>query len=268
MINITSFVLYSAFFLIRLRKIQMGIKFTIANIIFFSIILSLGIINLYFDISIFFHILVAVSYSGFIFFMSSNVCSQFFIKTICKLNNSKGNIFITFDDGINSVTTPQIINILEKYGVKATFFVIGNRVEENLDIAKKLVNSGHLLGNHTLSHSNLFGIYRTKKVVDEIFSTNKIIEEITGQKVTLFRPPFGVTNPNIAKAVRKTEMKCVGWSIRSLDTVKSKKQILERVKEVKSGDIILFHDTKKHTVEILDEFLHYCKGKGLKPELF
>jgi len=197
---------------------------------------------------------VAFIYSALLVLGSVDVCSQFYLDAECYSDN-KSKIHFTFDDGPSPDTTLQILDILKAHNIKATFFCIGKKIEEHPEIIRKISEEGHFIGNHSYSHSNYFPIFRTKKVIEELHKTNNLIHKITGNQVTLFRPPFGVTNPNIAKAVTRLKMKTIGWSVRTKDTVADKDIILEKMQRAKPGDIILLHDTKAQTVKILEEFL-------------
>jgi peptidoglycan/xylan/chitin deacetylase (PgdA/CDA1 family) len=157
--------------------------------------------------------------------------------------------------------TKKILEVLQRHNVKATFFCIGNQIEKDPEILKRIVNEGHLVGNHSYSHSNYFGIFSTHKVIEELEKTRKIILNVTGKNTLYFRPPFGVTNPKIARAINATGYKTIGWNIRSLDTViQSEDEIFKRVKsKIKPGGIILFHDTSLKTVSVLERLLLFLQ---------
>ncbi|MCD4793433.1 MAG: polysaccharide deacetylase family protein [Bacteroidales bacterium] len=178
------------------------------------------------------------------------------------ISEDKSKIHLTFDDGPDPNTTPKILKVLKKYNKKATFFCIGEKIEKHPEILKQIAEQGHEIGNHSYSHSYYFDFFRTSKVIKELDKTNKLIKKISGKDCIIFRPPFGVTNPNIAKAVKKLNLETIGWSIRSLDTVKDKKTVLKRLEKAKPGNIVLFHDTKTNTVEILEEFLRLKNKKS------
>jgi peptidoglycan/xylan/chitin deacetylase (PgdA/CDA1 family) len=193
-----------------------------------------------------------------------NLSFGMFVKALCTTDRKE--ILITFDDGPDSKTTPQILEILKKHNVKALFFMTGKKSAENPELLRKIVSEGHSIGNHTFSHSNLFPIYSVKKMSEEIERTSAIIEKTTGKKTLLFRPPFGVTNPNIATTLRKNGLKVVGWSLRSLDTVTKDPEVLSRriLNKIREGDIVLFHDTCEQTVQILDNFIEVCIERGFE----
>ncbi|NOZ33981.1 MAG: polysaccharide deacetylase family protein [Chlorobi bacterium] len=229
-----------------------GFKKTNISLIIILLILILLRTNYFFS-ALFFSIPFII-YTILLFFGSKNICSQFYTKVKCT-SEDKSKIHLTFDDGPHPKITPEILKILKKNNQKATFFCIGKNLEQFPETAKQIINEGHTIGNHSYSHSWYFDFFRTSKVTKELLKTNTLIKKITGENCKIFRPPYGITNPNIARAVKKLNMKVWGWNIRSLDTVKDKNQVLKRLQKAKPGDIVLFHDTKLKTPEILDNFL-------------
>ncbi len=196
-----------------------------------------------------------------LFFGSAFIRLNFYLNSICKSYEKNTNdVFISFDDSPNNDTTPLILDILEKHGVKATFFIIGNKAEKNLALVKEIANKGHILGNHSYSHSNFFPLKSKSKVIKEIQKTDSIIKKINPKELNLFRPPFGVTNPIIATSVKNTNYKTIGWSLRSLDTIiKKPEKLLKRLyNKTKGGDIILLHDNSiSHC--ILEKYIVFLK---------
>ncbi|QCX39589.1 polysaccharide deacetylase family protein [Aureibaculum algae] len=174
---------------------------------------------------------------------------------------SKKQVAITFDDGPSSEFTPQVLSILKKYNSKASFFCIGNRIEKHPKLVQQIVAEGHVVGNHSYSHSNTFDFFSKNKIVDEIISTNKLIYNLIKVNCKLFRPPFGITNPAIKNAIKQTNLQVVGWNVRSLDTkIKEPKKILNRItKNLKAGDVILLHDSSKRTVVVLEQLLLFLQ---------
>lgn len=179
---------------------------------------------------------------------------------------SEKHVSITFDDGPNSGFTPKVLALLEKHNAKATFFLIGKNVEKHPEIVFQIIEEGHTIGNHSYSHSKNFGFFSSEKVALELKQTNSILKEITGKELKLFRPPFGVTNPNIKKALKKTGLFSIGWSKRSLDTTNlSEEKILKRViSNLKKGDIILLHDSSAKTVAVLEQLLLFLQSHELQ----
>lgn len=203
---------------------------------------------------------------SFLVYGSFFVNSNFYIRTICSTDNSNREIAITFDDGPVREITPEVLKLLNVFGVKAAFFCIGEKIKSNKDILKRIDAEGHIVGNHTYSHSNYFDFYTSKRMKKELEDTEKIIYETIGKRVRFFRPPYGVTNPALKKAVQHLNYLVIGWSKRSLDTKsKNEKKILKRVtKKLSSGNIILFHDLNPAIINVLSEFIRYALSKDYK----
>lgn len=190
----------------------------------------------------------------------------YFVTTINSKKTKNNKIAITFDDGPTEFT-PKFLDLLAKYDAKATFFCIGKQIEKHPEILERIYKAGHQIGNHSYSHSNSFGFFSSEKVKEEIQKADTLIEQITTKENQYFRPPFGVTNPHIAKAVKQTKHKVIGWNIRSLDTViDDEKKILNRItKKIKSGSIILLHDTSDQSLRVLEHLLLTLQQKNFQP---
>ncbi len=176
------------------------------------------------------------------------------------------SIALTFDDGPHETITPKVIALLEKYNTKATFFCIGKNIEKYPKQFQALIQAGHSVGNHSYSHVNQFGFFSVSKVIEEINRTDTLAEQLTGKKMKLFRPPFGVSNPHIANAISQTGHQVIGWSVRSFDTViKEEPTILKRItKGLKAGDIILLHDNRERTLHVLEKLLIFLEKNQFK----
>lgn len=196
-----------------------------------------------------------------------NIRSGYFLKALSfTKSNTTGAIAITFDDGPDR-NTLAILDVLHKFNVKATFFCIGEQVEKHPDIAQKIIEAGHVIANHTQTHAQWIDLYGTKRFIEEIIAADRSIEKYTGKKPLLFRPPYGVTNPKIARAVKHTQHSVIGWNKRSFDTtIPSAQLILKRItKNLNSGDVILLHDTKEITVSVLEQLLLFVASNNLTP---
>ena len=202
-------------------------------------------------------------YGGAIAYGSARVSSSFFVDTICAGPTTRPFIAITFDDGPVS-TTPQVLEILRQHDVKATFFCIGSRVAAVPEVVRQIDAAGHLIGNHTYSHSYVIDLYSAGRLTRELQDTDAAVAAAIGKRPRLFRPPYGVTTPNLARAIRKAGHRCIGWSVRSLDTVvKDEPKLLSNmVQALNPGAVFLFHDSSLATVGILDEFIREAKRRG------
>jgi len=203
-------------------------------------------------------------YSLVLFYGCYYVGSDFFIRIICSAKTDKKIIAISFDDGPDEVNSPQILHLLKNNNIQAAFFCIGNKIAGNEAILRQAYNGGHLIGNHTFSHHFWFDLFSSKKMTADMQMMNEATYKVIGKMPKLFRPPYGVTNPNIKKAIINGNYIPVGWSVRSLDTViKDERKLLSKlVKKVKPGAVFLFHDTSKTTLAVLPEFLNHVKSSG------
>ena len=197
---------------------------------------------------------------------SSLIFFNFHVKAFC--NNAfetQQNIAITFDDG-PSPNTLLVLDLLKKHEVKATFFCIGKNIEKHPELLTKIIQEGHIVGNHSYSHSPFFDFFRTKRVLQELENTNALIQKISGKKVQFFRPPFGVTNPSIRKALEVTKHLVIGWNIRSMDgLIKNENLIYKRIiNRISPGSIILMHDTTLQSVNVLEKVLLFLKENNYK----
>ncbi|MCR4032697.1 polysaccharide deacetylase family protein [Flavobacterium anhuiense] len=192
---------------------------------------------------------------------SSRISSNYHVKAFCHnpLEKEK-KIALTFDDG-PSIYTLEVLELLKKYNVKATFFCIGKNIETHPEIIQKVISEGHLVGNHSYSHSKFFDFYNAKRITEELQKTDQLLEKFTSKKINFFRPPYGVTTPSIRRALKITGHKVIGWNIRSLDGgTTDVESILNRIKKrVSPGGIVLLHDTGKHSVLVLEQFLQFLQ---------
>lgn len=204
----------------------------------------------------------AVLYIGLLIAGSVFIRWNFYFISQHKGNN-KSWIALSFDDG-PALETGIILDVLKKHGIPAAFFSIGKNAEKYPELVKRWLQEGHVIGNHSYQHGLLFDLKSASVMVLEIERTNAVIQKITGKKPLLFRPPYGVCNPNLKKAIQKTGMISVGWSVRSFDTsARDKEQLLTRLlKKTRGGDIVLLHDNMEITCEILTEFIIHSQRKG------
>jgi peptidoglycan/xylan/chitin deacetylase (PgdA/CDA1 family) len=195
---------------------------------------------------------------------SYDICFGFYIKSYCKAKTNRKVMALSFDDGPQPDFTPGVLDILNENNIKAGFFLIGEMIEKEPELVKRMISDGHIVGNHSYSHTKKFTVRNTKAVIRDIKKNEDLIQKITGKKVSFFRPPFGVTNPNIAAAARFLKYKVIGWSIRSLDTMgKPDEKIIKRVvTRFKPGGIILFHDTHAGIGNIMKEVIRQAKEEG------
>lgn len=182
-------------------------------------------------------------------------------------------VALTFDDGPDPKYTPEILDVLDRYHVKATFFMVGRHVRKHPDLAKRVAEQGHEIGNHTYSHLNLFEA-RPEVVEREISECDDIISEVTGTSPRLFRPPRGLSTPGAFRMAQLLRHTVVLWSNSSEDWAEISVRDITRnvIERVKSGDLILFHDsgdliresggTRINTVKALPAIIEDLQARG------
>ncbi|UJH91642.1 polysaccharide deacetylase family protein [Antarcticibacterium sp. 1MA-6-2] len=208
-----------------------------------------------------------LGYVSFLLFVSTNIQLNFFVQAY---NNNpyeeEDRIALTFDDGPVE-NTLKILEVLDKYKVKASFFCIGNNIEEHPEIFNLILKKGHFVGNHTYTHTRKMGFLSVETLVEEIRRCDQVMKETGGITPTTFRPPFGIINPRTQKALDITGHKVIGWNLRSYDAIIESEEIVVRrvLNRIKPGDVILFHDSKERTVEILEQLLIFLKANNFDP---
>jgi len=224
---------------------------------FIFLLLVLTVFSFYTAIGIWYFASVILVWFFISAYGSAFIGSGFHAKTYCSnpLEKQK-KIAITFDDGPHPVTL-QILEILQKYNAKATFFCIGKNIEKHPEILRKTHEQGHLIGNHSYGHSPLIDFYNKTQFIEELEKTDGLIESIIGKKPRFFRPPYGVTTPSMGRALKATQHQVIGWNMRSLDgKLKNEDLIFNRIKSMISpGGILLLHDTGVHSANVLERLL-------------
>lgn len=240
------------------------LKSRIVNICFFLIFFIVVVNDVFRDISGWFYLATALGYICFQVYGSFVLSAQFFLPV--KYKGKDNAIALTFDDGPIPGKTEKVLEILKSHKATATFFCIGHRVKEHPQIIQRIHNEGHLLGNHSYWHAKTFDLQSAAKIIAELRDTDLVINESIGMVPKFFRPPYGVTNPMVAEAVRQGNYTTIGWSVRSFDTViKDSAKLMRQVTStLKGGDIVLFHDYSESMLEILPAFLDHVSGLGLK----
>ncbi|MBS1644398.1 MAG: polysaccharide deacetylase family protein [Bacteroidetes bacterium] len=188
---------------------------------------------------------------------------NFYITSHHRGDGSQKRIALSFDDG-PAAHSETILDILRSEQVPATFFCIGKCVERTPEIARRYDAEGHLVGNHTYHHQGGFYFKNRKSMHAELQQTNDLISETIGKRPKLFRPPYGVTNPVLSKALDLCNMHSIGWSLRSFDTISKSPEALLRklLAQTKNGDIILLHDSIANTAAVLTSYIQSCKQRG------
>ncbi len=205
----------------------------------------------------------------------SGLPSQFKGTTMrqAKLDSQHKAIALTFDDGPWPTTTRQILDILKKNNIKATFFWVGRYLQTYPELGKQVAAAGHAIGNHTWNHQYIK--YNEDGAAREIDRTSSLIEELTGVKTSMFRPPGGILNNGLAAYAQKKNYAVIMWSADSLDWRTATQSLMDNVmRQANSGGIVLMHDgggNRSRTVQALPDIIARFKKEGYQfvtvPEL-
>ncbi len=197
--------------------------------------------------------------------------SQLYGHTFIGLTGGSRLLALTYDDGPNDPHTWRVMEVLERHGVKATFFLIGQFVQQKREIARALVEAGHTIGSHTWDHPNLI-FCTAAEVRRQLELAQKAIFDATGVKPNLFRPPFGGRRPATLRTVRSFGLLPIMWNVTCYDwKAKSAGEIVAHAaRQVHGGDVILLHEggygrmgaDRSRTVEASDHILTRYQGEG------
>lgn len=163
---------------------------------------------------------------------------------LCTGSRNRKRVALTFDDGPDERSTPALLELLRERGVQVAFFGVGKRVATHPNVAARIVREGHLLENHSYTHSNATNFFSVPRLRSELNQAQEAIRQATGVAPTCFRPPMGLSNPRIFRAAREAGLRVVGWSARGLDTkVADSDEVVSRIcRRIEPGGIILLHD--------------------------
>lgn len=188
---------------------------------------------------------------------SADIGSGVYLKALCRAESADKVVALTFDDGPDADSTPRVLDLLKRYDVRATFFVVGEQARQNPELIHRMVAEGHTVANHSYYHLPQSTLWSSQRYTEELFRCNDVVARLTGLRMRLYRPPFGVTNPPIARAVKNLGLIPVGWSVRSLDTMtKDTDRVVDRVmRGLRGGDVILLHDRLENSEELLEKLL-------------
>jgi len=196
-------------------------------------------------------------------------------RSVWNGNKARNVVALTFDDGPKPEYCQYILDDLDKFGAKATFFVVGEEAEKNPDLIMRMKDEDHEIGNHTYSHVPAKEM-SVRRSLSDIERCNEVIYKITKERPKYFRPPGGNMNEGISKGLKKLKMKTVFWSLNAVDytdvtpgyevpedvQAMAKELAAKIVDKVSSGNIILLHSSSEQTVRALPFILEKLKQKG------
>ncbi|HEY7353328.1 MAG TPA: polysaccharide deacetylase family protein [Terriglobales bacterium] len=195
---------------------------------------------------------------------------QWYGRAFCRGPRDSKQIALTFDDGPNDPHTLNLLDVLSKHNIRATFFVIGKYVRRRPDIVQETARRGHVIGNHTFTHPLLI-FEPAKRIREEIILCRAAINDAIGDHSNLFRPPWGGRRPQVFRTARDLGLEPVMWNITGQDwKAPSAEFIEERVtRKFRGGDVVLLHDggheafgtDRSHTVKAVDQLLESFKNR-------
>ena len=172
---------------------------------------------------------------------------------------------ISFDAAWGSANTEELLNILDRYEARTTFFLVGFWAEKYPELVAEIVARGHEIGNHSATHPHMSQL-SAAQIREELRKTSDLVKSITGQPTTLFRPPYGEYNDLVVRVSREEGYECVQWNVDSLDwkNLGTQNMISQCTKAVNPGDIVLFHNDSKYILEALPTILEYYTQAGYR----
>lgn len=195
-------------------------------------------------------------------YVATHIQTCTYLPAICHTQHR--GVLLTFDDGPDEINTIKILSLLKQHNIKAIFFCIGQKAEKHPEIVKQIVADGHLIGQHTYHHNPFRNFCTPTSYLNELKKAHQAFSQI-GITIKLFRPPLGITNWMIKKAVEQMHYTTVAWSIRSFDTrAEDSNIVIDRVmRQINDESIILLHDRLNNSPEIAEGIINKTIEKGL-----
>lgn len=183
---------------------------------------------------------------------------------IYSVDRNDGKIAVSFDAAWGGDNTPRLLDILDEYGVKATFFLVDTWVQRYPELVRAIAERGHEIGNHSTTHPEMSRLSR-EKILEELSAVSAHIEALTGVRPVLFRPPYGDYNNDVVLTARGAGYEVIQWSVDSLDWKnRGADDVIRRAtRKIGSGDIVLFHNDAKYILDALPAILKSYREQGL-----
>jgi len=217
-------------FIFKLPKINRITAIYFITLFFLYRFVSLP--DIFFIIAIFCYVIIPA-------YGSIKICSNFYVDAVCSILD-KTAVVLTFNLANSEIDPTKLLKLLGESGVKVMFFVTRQYVEVNPEWVKMIHERGHILGNHYFYNSKKFGFDRPSELVLNLDETSKMISNITKDVVVFFRPPFGITNPFVKKAIKRLDLSVIGWQIKVTQKKLEKERSIDKIiRKIKGGEIIL-----------------------------
>jgi peptidoglycan/xylan/chitin deacetylase (PgdA/CDA1 family) len=212
-------------------------------------------------------ILIATITVG-VFWMASGL----FARPILGGAGSDTELALTFDDGPDPIHTPLVLDLLERHGHRATFFVIGARAAEHPSLLQEIVRRGHALGNHSYAHARTTATFAVPRLVADLERAQTTLTAAQGRRPRWFRPPAGVLSPRVTAAARQAGLELVGWTATARDGIRtSVERACRRLERAaRPGAILVLHDAAERgdrapiAADVLDRLCRALAARGLR----
>lgn len=241
-------------------------------IVFFLTLGGLLVTDRYLTVPLYLYIALFLIFIAIEVYGAAVISSGFHLETICRGPGNDRTLALSFDDGPHT-NTNKILDVLKAEKIKAAFFLIGRNIKGKEAIIQRMVQEGHTIGNHSFAHDNLYDLKTKEGFKNDLQAASDLLRTVTGKRTLFFRPPYGVTTPSLASAVKETGLTAIGWSIRSFDTKDEEPSVIVKriVKQLSPGAIILLHDHPGGTELVLKNLLLEIRARDYKivplPEL-
>jgi len=196
---------------------------------------------------------------------------QWFGRTFTGLPRGTRQLALTYDDGPNDPHTLRLLEVLAKHDVHATFFLIGSYVQQRPELAREIVQAGHVVGNHTFTHP-LLTFKSAAEIRQELSTCRAALEDAIGKHSNLFRPPFGGRRPGVLRIARDLGLTPIMWNVTGYDWNAPPCAVIEQkvTRQIRGGDVILLHDgghkqmgaDRSQTVQATDQLIARYKEEG------
>ena len=179
-------------------------------------------------------------------------------------------LYLTFDAGYENGCTEQVLDTLKKHQVRAAFFLVGNYIERNADLVRRMVEEGHIVGNHTMHHYDMSKLSQKETFSRELTDLEELFRQTTGKELPkYYRPPQGVYSQENLKMAKELGYKTVFWSLAYVDWLNDKQPTREEafrklLPRTHNGAVVLLHSTSKTNAEILDDLLTQWENLGYR----
>lgn len=179
-------------------------------------------------------------------------------------------IYLTFDAGYENGCTAKILDILKKHNAPAAFFLVGNYIEKNADLVRRMVSEGHIVGNHTMHHYDMSKLSDKESFSKELTQLEALFQETTGKELPkYYRPPQGIYSKDNLRMAKELGYKTVFWSLAYVDWNNDKQPSREEAFEkliprIHDGAVVLLHSTSQTNADILDELLTKWEEMGYR----